>query len=159
LEDVTHLLNSYRECARGLWNNFLRQGADFDRFDRIDAFSAICAHLFDEIVLRPLGKLGHGRQTPNDLYVFLNVVPTVDPVPIMINRPSDDGNKYWDEPITRVSPQQVKLLFIDYFDWGQMGFVDFEYYRVKVISLDSHPDLVGREALLAVHDGKVVMQS
>ncbi len=131
--------------------------ADAD-FDRVDAFSALCEILLAELVLRPLGKAGHRKAAPGDPYPFLRVVPTADSVPIMINRPSQDGNKYWDDPVTRVGQEGVKLLLIDYFDWDQMGFIDFQYYRVRVIGFDQHPHLVGREALLDVHHAKVVFE-
>lgn len=155
MEDVTHLLNSYRECARGVWNNFLRPEASFDR---IDAFSALCERLLAELVLRPLGRPGHRKVAPSEPYPFLRVVPTADSMPIMINRPSKDGNKYWDDPVTQIGPQGVKLLLIDYFDWDQLGFIDLQYYRVKVESFDKHPHLVGREALLEVHHAKVLFE-
>jgi hypothetical protein len=155
VQDVTPLLNSYRECARGVWNSFLRADADFDR---VDGFSALCERLLAELVLRPLGKLGHRKAAPGDPYPFLRVVPMADPVPIMINRPSKDGNKYWDDPVTQVGREGVKLLLIDYFDWDQMGFIDLQYYRVKVIVFDKHPDLVGREALLDVHHAGVFFE-
>jgi hypothetical protein len=133
VKDVTLLLNTYRECARGVWNNFLRADADSDGvadadFDRVDAFSALCEVLLAELV------------------------------PIMINRPSQDGNKYWDDPVGQIGQEGVKLLLIDYFDWDQMGFIDFQYYRVKVIGFEQHPHLVGREALLDVHHGNVVFE-
>lgn len=155
MEEVTHLLDSYRECARGVWNNFLRPGANFDR---IDAFSVLCEGLLAELVLRPIGKLGHRKATPIDPYPFLLVVPIADPVPIMINRPSQDRNKYWDDPITQVGPEGVRLFFIDYFDWDQMGFIDFQYYRVRVAGFDKHPHLVGREALMDVHHARVFFE-
>jgi len=155
MQEKTPLLNTYRECARGVWNNFLRPEADFDR---VDAFSALCDRLFAELVLRPLGKLGYRKAAAGEPYPFLRVVPTADPVPIMISRPSQDGNKYWDDPVTKVGQEGVKLLLIDYFDWDQIGFIDFQYYRVKVIGFDQHPHLVGREALLDVHHAQVVFE-
>lgn len=155
MQEVTHLLNAYRESARGLWNNYLRAEADFDR---VDAFAALCEGLLTELVLRPLGKQGYKKASASDPYPFLRVVPVADPVPIMINRPSQDGNKYWDDPVSQVGEQGVKLLLIDYFDWDQLGFIDFQYYRVKVLGFDKHPHLVGREALLGVHHAKVFVE-
>src|SRR5688572_14229630 len=125
MSDITDVLNAYRECARGLWNTCLRPGADFDR---VDAFAGICDLLFAELVLRPLGRNKEIKQSAiaNEPYSFLSVVPSADPVPIMINRPSADGNRYWDDPIKQVRQGESRLLYIGYFDWEQMGFVDFQ---------------------------------
>ena len=155
MQEVTNLLNTYRESARGLWNNFLRVEADFDR---VDAFAQICEGLFGELVLRPVGKRGYSKPGVDDPYPFFRLLPTVDSVPIMINRPTQDGNKYWDDPVTRVSTQGTRLLLIDYFDWDQLGFIDLQYYRAKVAGFEKHPEVVGREALLEVHYVKVIFE-
>ena len=60
MNDVTEFLHTYRECARGVWNNFLRADADFNR---IDAFTVICEDLLNELVLHRLGKGQYRRIT------------------------------------------------------------------------------------------------
>jgi len=55
---------------------------------------------------------------------------------------------YWDDPVNLVKPGQVELLFIAYFDWDEMDYIDLRYYRVKIASIDTHSELVGREALI-----------
>jgi hypothetical protein len=153
LRDVTDLFHKYRECARGIWNNFLRENADFQSDD---AFSVIREQLFHEIVLRAVDKREYRQTNPDDPFPFLHLVPVTDTVPIMINRPSQDGNQYWDEPINRVPQQGTTLLFIDYFDWDRSDFMDFQYYRVRVSSFDKYPHLAGRDALLDVHNARAL---
>jgi hypothetical protein len=55
---------------------------------------------------------------------------------------------YWDDPVNLVEPRQAELLFIAYFDWDQMDYIDLRYYRVKIASFNAHSELVGREALI-----------
>jgi hypothetical protein len=55
---------------------------------------------------------------------------------------------YWDDPVNLVKPGQAELLFIAYFDWNQMDYIDLRYYRVKIASFDAKSELVGREALI-----------
>jgi hypothetical protein len=55
---------------------------------------------------------------------------------------------YWDDPVNIVKPGEAKLVFIAYFDWDQMDYIDLRYYHVKIASFDGHPELVGREALI-----------
>jgi hypothetical protein len=85
------------------------------------------------------------------------LTPIVDPFPIMIARPSTSG-KYWDDPVNRLRLSGVSLLFIDYFDWDRFGYIDMQYYRVRILSCDEHPHLVGREALLDVHHASVYFE-
>lgn len=155
MKDATLLLNSYRECARGLWNNFLRPRAEpYVSFDAVDAFSGICAALFAELVLRPLGKSGFTKTSADEVYPFLLLKPLVDPFPLMVARPSTSG-KYWDDPVDSLGLVGVSLLFIDYFDWDRFGYIDMQYYRAKISSCNEHPHLVGREVLLDVHHARV----
>jgi hypothetical protein len=150
--DLTASMNTYRECARGLWNNFLRPEADFDV---VDDFSTLCRTLFANLVLRPIGEYGFQKGSAGDPYPFLRVTPTVDPVPIMINRPSPDRSKYWDEPVAKLGLRGLHLLFIDYFDWDSVGYIDFQYYRVKIVRSEDQPQVSGREALLDVRHAQV----
>ena len=156
MTDVTEAMNAYRECARGLWNNFLRRGADFDM---ADTFSVLSDRLFGELVLRPLGERGYKKASVDDPYPFLRVMPVVDPVPIMINRPSQDRNKYWDEPVTKLGLKGLSLLFIDYFDWEQLGVLDLQYYRVRIVQSDEQPHVAGRVALVDVHYAQVAFEN
>ena len=147
MPNVNDSMLVYRESARGLWNNFLRQDADFDR---VDVFASIRSLLFDELVLKSIGKSGFKKTTARDPYPFLLVVPTVDPLPVEINRPSQDHNMYWDYPVESLSTKGLSLQFIDYFDWDDFGYIDFRYFRVKIAACVDHPDVLGREALVEV---------
>ncbi len=67
----------------------------------------------------------------------------------MIQKPREgDRCNYWDDPVREVKASDVELHFLDYFDWNQMGYVDFQYYRVRIVTFALQPHLVGREALL-----------
>jgi hypothetical protein len=52
---------------------------------------------------------------------------------------------------------EVVLRFIDFFDWDQIGFHDFEYYLAFIESFTGRPELVGRELLIRVAYSKVVL--
>lgn len=154
MQDVTALMNRYRECARGLWNNFLRDSQDVDV---ADTFESLCDELFSALVLAPLGEqrfkrgASHSQREP---FPFLRVEPRTDHVPVMVSRSAERGG-YWDDPLNEIGPQQARLLFNDYFDWDSNGYIDLLYFKVKVADFPSHAHLVGREALLEVQYGKV----
>jgi hypothetical protein len=155
MKEVTELVQLYRECARSLWNRCLRPGADFNS---VDAFGQICGALFEEVVLKPLDKRGYRKTQPSEAFPFIHVVPIADTIPIMINRPTNDGNKYWDEKIAVIPRRGSTLLLVDHFDWDQLGFIDFQYYRVRIGAFLAHPDLVGREALVEVQHCTVLAE-
>jgi hypothetical protein len=155
MADVTQQILSYRESARSLWNHFLRPGVEpYVDFDTIDAFSEICELLFDALVLRLIAKSGFKKGSAADPFPFLRMRPSVEPLPIMISRPSKEG-RYWDDPVNRLGVKGLSLLFVDFFDWDRFGYIDLQYYRVKIAKCDEHPHVVGREALLDVHHAGV----
>jgi hypothetical protein len=49
----------------------------------------------------------------------------------MVNRPSTDGNFYWDDPVNRIRKDEARLAFVDHFDranWALSTFniIEFE---------------------------------
>ena len=66
----------------------------------------------------------------------------------MINRTGDSG--YWDDPVTQLEKDDCELRFIQFFDWWDLGFRDFAFYRVRIVASPRYPHLVGRDALVPV---------
>ena len=163
MRDVTHMLNAYRECARSLWNSHLRidrHAFTNEDFDRVDRFWTIREMLFRELVLIPLGKGGFSRgleETPPRAPIpFLVVSPNAERIPISISRPSPDGNRYWDDAVNWVKSGQTDLRFIEYFDFDDFGYVDFQFYHARIRWIADHPDLAGRDALIDIHHAVVL---
>lgn len=153
-KDITNRFQLYRESARHLWNTYflprVQEVETFDqKWDLVDQFGQTNVLLLKSLILEELDMHACEIDLEKDFLKYIHVVPeSAGEVPIMINRPSSDGNKYWDEPITRVKASDVSLEFIGYFDWNQVASRDFAYVRAKIKSFSKHPDLVGREALL-----------
>lgn len=138
MQDVTDLMNNYRECSRNLWNTYFK-----DNTCALDSiYEQIRKLLFDAIVTNRLGE----ETDPT-----LTVVP-LESLPILIRRPSNDGNYYWDqEPELRAKKGDgIRLQFVDYYDFFQEPVRDFRFYRCKVVNFPSHRDYEGREALVDV---------
>lgn len=149
MRDVTGILDHYRVSARGIWNAAFWPDAAFRNWDSVDRFDEIQRILFSELVL---GKLE--RDWPiEDVFripiLFLRVVPSGESMPIMIQNPRPDRPRgYWDYPQNRISPGEAEMNFLAYFDWNQLDYVDFRYYRVKIARFDAKSELIGREALI-----------
>lgn len=122
MQDVTDILQSYRDCVRHLWNaNFLNLlPTTRDRWALRDQFDDACSILFGALVVDRIGLssaadaahiLSPNRRPSASPLAWLRVVPLVDcGAPIMINRDATADNGHWDHPVTRVLPQEVELL-------------------------------------------------
>jgi hypothetical protein len=147
--DVTELMNAYRECARNVWNVYLSRRTDIGV--ALDAFGEIQETLFDALIVDELCKEAEGRSS-----LILRVVPQRSLILIQrLGAPGQSG--YWDqEKDMVVGPQDIKLAFLDYFDFSNIPIRDFRYYRSKILSFPGHPNYEGREALLEVSSAKVL---
>jgi len=165
MEDVTDLLNRYREGARLVWNNFLRdEDAYYDLSNELTCdFNAIKRLLFTALVLRPFeqddflpGFVGQDHLFFSwvEPIPFLRVVPQAAGSPAMINRDAGAHHGYWDAPVTRIG-SDADLRLIDYFDWDQAGYRDFHYYHVQIVSFPAHPELVRHDALIETLHARV----
>ena len=158
MRDVTHFMDHYRVVARTIWNVGFWSQPDLQNWDSRDDFREIKKLLFNALVL---ARLDETDEVCTDLRAFtdrtLRVVPLDSAtVPIMIQRPrGEDQAGYWDDPVTDIKASDATLTFIDYFDWNEMGYIDFQYYRVRIVSFVSQSHLVGREALLQHQHAKV----
>ena len=149
MEDVTILMNNYRECSRNLWNTYFSLQEDWCRLDSL--YEQIRKLLFEALVLAQIEE-----EAPQKSPV-LKVVPVSSSMTIFIRRPSKDGNTYWDrEHDMKVEESAISLEFIDYYDFFQEPVKDFRFYRCRVLKFSSHPEYEGSEALADVADSKVI---
>src|SRR5579862_7023238 len=160
MEDVTHLLEHYRECIRHLWNTGFRVlDSSQDAWDLRDQYSEVASQLFGIFVLQPLGRpnieLPQEYEAGPEPFPFLHIVPAGCGIPIYINRNVPPAG-YWDDPVNRVLPDEADLTLISYFDFDVLGDRDLEYYLVRVIDFGKYPHLVGRNALVRVRDARVL---
>jgi len=76
--------------------------------------------------------------------------------PMMITRvPGDHG--YWDHHGSKTRAEDADLRFIDFFDFGQAGYVDLKYFLVSIESSVRHPTLAGHRALIEVQHAEVFL--
>jgi hypothetical protein len=153
LRDITELMNAYRECSRNLWNVYFSGRQNIGGC--LDAFEQIRQLLFDSLVVSELTYHGdaEGDEIPPPV---LRVVPRERAL-ILIQRPSGPGEAtYWDqEKDMVVGPDDIGLVFLDYFDFGQKPIMDFHFYRCRILSFPGCSEYVGREALIDVMGGRL----
>jgi hypothetical protein len=163
MEDVTHLFNNYRECVRHLGNEYFRSLPDSCRdWDLHDEYDDTAVGIFSSLVLRPLGIFDHKLAagylaTPQPLPGFY-VIPNIPHgTPIMINR-EQARSGYWDHPIRTVTPNDVELYLLRFFDFDRQNYREYRYFEALVHSSACHPEIAGRLALLEVEHAKVLFK-
>ncbi len=149
MKDITELMNSYRECSRNLWNIYFSQQKDVG--SALDAFEHIRQLLFDSLVLTELSADGENSGPP-----VLKVVPRASSLILIKRLAAPGGSGYWDqEKDMVVGPDDIKLQFLDYFDFSQAPVKELRYYRCRVLSFPAHVEYEGREALVEALDARI----
>lgn len=152
MADITDLMNSYRECSRHLWNAYF--GKLENTADLVSQYEEIRNLLFRSLVMDQIED-ENLTESPGAL-PRLEVIP-ISSVPILIRRPSSDGNWYWDqEQDLRVHADDVNLEFQDYYDFAQYPVKDNQFYKCKVLRFTSRPEYQGRDALIEVSHARVL---
>lgn len=151
MNDVTAVMNDYRECVRHLWNTHFLKNYEKGDSDFIDLYNGIVMDLFRVLVLRKFDReewtLQPGHWYPQEMLPFLRIdAPSRSS--IMINRAQESS--YWDDPVNFFWKGELDLRFIRYFDWNVYDFRDFAYYKVAVVGSEKYPHLIGRNALVPV---------
>jgi hypothetical protein len=153
MRDVTELMNVYRECSRNLWNVYFSKRENVGH--SLDTYEPIRKLLFDSLVVDELVYLGSAQ----DLDIpppALRVVPT-HTAQILIEAVRSPGEAtYWGEARDLyVNSDDIKLAYIDYFDFSNLSARDFQYYLCKILSFPPHVEYEGRRALIQASDGTV----
>ncbi|UWZ86823.1 hypothetical protein [Occallatibacter riparius] len=121
----------------------------------LDIYEPIRKMLFESIVVDELFYKGTADGT-DILPPALKVVPKHRSRLLVKALGSQGKANYWGEGgDLYVSPDDITLSFIDYYDFSNISLRDFQYYRCKILRFPSHSDYEGREALLQAMDGGV----
>ena len=156
--DITDRMQEFREASRHVWNlHFRHDAAQNQDWDLRDAFSEVYVSLFNAIVRFRLPdsapSIPHLWDPEGTVLWQYRVAGRSDRVPLMINR-DKPASGYWDHPTTYLMSSAVDLRLITLFDWDNLGFRDFRFYRVRIVKADD-PDLVDRDALVDADYGRV----
>ena len=146
MEDITEILNDYRECSRHIWNTYFRFLEEGDSL-----FWSVEEALLNQLVLSQINKppvclmTTSGNKEP---ILYLRIIPTSDcGSPAMINRTGDSG--YWDDPVNMIKPEEIDLRFLEFFDFaGPQDYRDWKYYRARIQSFPTQKHLEGRDLLI-----------
>lgn len=144
MNNIDDLMRQFRLASREIFNHFFRIPDPYNNDGWVpeERFSEVQALLFQKLVTEPAGLPGvtHGGCQPS-----IGAIPISDRVPAQLNR--ERVSVYWDHPVEELT-QAARLCFKCFFDWDQLGYRDNQYARVRIETWPSHPDLVGKDALV-----------
>lgn len=159
MEDVTEMVDRAATCLRDLWNRYFYVGSDEMSaypHEIQDLFEDVEASLFGAFVLFNLDRLAFLANYRTEPLLFLKVTPATTGSRLFVNRPSDDGNRYFDAFSDSVGGNEVTLNFISWFDWNRYGKREFQYYLVSIAAFPNHPEFEGRGALVECKGTRVL---
>jgi hypothetical protein len=150
MRDVTDLMNRYRDCSRTVWNTYM--GTEMS-----NATSEAIERIYEQIKELLFRGMVAVRLTEAPATDVRLIVAPMASLPILIRRPSADGNYYWDqEPELRFEDGLVQLTFVDYYDFFEGPVRDFRFYRCNVMKFPTRPEYEGRDALVDVVHARVL---
>jgi hypothetical protein len=145
--EIDACMNRFRLASRELFNHYFHESThDEELWVMNERFTTLEEQMFNALVTEPadIAAIIYGKLQPG-IAVGLRLGEFA---PWMLNREIDSG--YWDYPIQEFT-QEVVLHFKEYFDWDQTDFKDYRYVRVVIAAWPSHPELIGKHALVESH--------
>lgn len=151
VKNIGENLEKYLEAKRHLWNAyFIDLMGSINECHPLDRFEEIDKNLFLSLVCDPLNiKTPDGFYFGKDFVERVIIKPKYQmlEIPLLISRPSSDGNKYWDE-VKAFNTDNVHLAFIEFFDWDKYSFINSALTRCKIVSHQEDVQNEGKEVLI-----------
>ncbi len=171
--DIHRSMIWFRLASRELFNHYFAVPSDPQRedftYEYYEGFDEVEQTLFEKLVIKPCSVpcLDPGYKYGIDPHPFIRVrlpisnageemtdEPSVGT--IMFNREINSG--YWDHPLYRFT-NEATLLYVCYFDWNSMHSRDNSYVRVQVSEWPSHPEVIGKHALVEAYQVQYVQRN
>ncbi len=143
MEDITELMQTYRECVRHTWNTYFRTLEDGDR-----VFPDVEDALFSALVIP--------NTCVHKTVSCLRSVPKIAPLGTLVLWGRIKGS-IWNWQELRLHDTDIELHFRGYFDWDEEGYRDWQYYEAVIVEYAAAPELRGARMLLEVSHAKVFL--
>ncbi|MBV9760726.1 MAG: hypothetical protein JO340_09185 [Acidobacteriaceae bacterium] len=156
---ATEVVQQYRVALRYLWNAHLRPDTGANDWEPVRALNALKLPLFLALVMR---KLDYHGEDPTQIFGnAFRVVPPLSAGGILGALRVDTGfpdrpGKCFVEVKGSFSAQDLDLTLLDFFDWSELNWRDFRFYRVRINRLNGHPASAGREGVVENGDVDVL---
>ena len=158
-DDITDLLQNYRECVRHTWNTYYRGLHDGNT---VRMFTEVEDELFRGLVFCQLflwqdEKICIHRTAQT----YLRVVPEIAPKGTAVLWARDDEDErvcHWKE--LTLASAEIELHFMGYFDWSdEQSYRDYHNYRARIASYPADTALEGADLLIEVSQARIVFNN
>ncbi len=157
--DCTDLFLRYRDINRLVWNLGFWACPPLREWVCERSFTAAMARIFEGVVLRPFGcdaVIGETLIPGN--YVHIAVEPRTTETELLVDGdPALGRTGCWGNPTVRAKQEEIGMRFIELFDWYSLGARDSHMIVVTLERFGSHPELVGRRALVEVMNCRLIL--
>jgi hypothetical protein len=122
----------------------------------VEDFQEIEGRLFLSLVGRSLSKspsASHSfieAETQQRLEVALGDL--ISTLPVLVSRNAHAMDGQWVEGLELSANRQMRLRFVEFFDWDQLGFMSGALVRARIESLDGSPELHGHDVMIEIHN-------
>lgn len=151
MQDITRHLLRYSDAKCHLWNvYFVDSVTDLRQCEPLETFERIDKQLFFALVCIPLNlKMPASYVIGAEAIKQILVVPKryIREVPLQLREPETGRNSVWARTET-LPASGLSFAFIELFQWNRYGFLNLPLVRCMVVDCASHPQYVGREALI-----------
>ena len=166
MKDVTETFQHYRLSLRDLWHRYIWSDPEIRHLSNIPGiFEKIKCLLFEALVLEKLSIEDERLATEKSWFGRFHIIPNVPHMQegycsakLLLLQIRSDGGINNDGELT-VHSTDVVLLFVDYFDLGNMDYSDLRYVQVRIHEFLARPELAGRDALIDARSATFMLSS
>ena len=157
MNNVTDVFQSYREHARHLRNTAFStlQNRSWDISSDFDDVNAM---LFDRLVLTRIPSLPYAtalKWEDNDAFL---IEASGGGFRGMISR-NKGATGYWDHAIEMLMKGDAKIAFQRFFDWDELGLIDYRYVYGIIRESVRYPKLVDHHVLILTDQVEIIVNS
>ena len=161
---ATDLVQQYRLALHHIWNVHFWDSRVEKDWDLVKEFNTLKLPLFNALVAARLApQMASSGQIFGEEYKVISKIAqgpnaSISSLRVDIGLPKGPGS-CWEEIEGHFRPAEIKLTLLDFFDWTELSWRDFHYYRVRIHQFDKEPAFVGREALVENWQVDVIWES
>jgi hypothetical protein len=159
MQDIGKYIFRYADAKCHLWNAYFKDiMGDLSVCEPLDSFEAIDRRLFFALVCQPLGIEYDWSRYRNYIEDGIWKSYCVEQIVIMPTVRSEiligekqGSNTGW-QRTKSIATAGLSLAYIELFQWDHYGFLNLPMVRGKITAWAEHPEYVGKEALIEIHN-------
>ena len=141
---ATDIVQQYRLALHHIWNvHFWGSQVEKD-WDLVNEFNTLKLPLFNVLVVARLApEMASSRQIFGEEYKVIPKIAhgagaSISSLQVDVGLPKGPGS-CWKQIQGSFGSAEIKLTLLDFFDWTELSWRDFQYYRVRIHQFEKEP--------------------